>query len=210
MATVKKISGNYVIQTPLLNGSNITLDTDNVVVTGNLTIQGNTTTITSNNLTITDRVIVLNKGEPGAGVAGGTGNAAIVIDRGSLANVDLRWYEPTQKWQVTNDGANYYNILTAGGGGLTAIIDDPNPQLGGNLITRNRAIYGNTAVIFSGPTGAVLQLNIGNVQPSSVTDTTLLYANTAGGGASGLYTVQGTNNDELVTKTRAFGFSLIL
>ena len=58
MATVKKTNSNYVIQTPRDVTSNITLDTDTVYVVGNLTVRGNTTTVSSNNLTITDNIII--------------------------------------------------------------------------------------------------------------------------------------------------------
>ena len=71
---------------------------NDVVVAGNLTVQGTTTSIETTNTTITDNVITLNEGEVGAGVTAGT--SGIEIDRGGLANVTFVWNEATDKWTV--------------------------------------------------------------------------------------------------------------
>jgi len=60
------------LETQYLNGNNGT-----VYVYGNLMVRGNTTTIESNDLSIGDKVLVLNKGEPG--IAGGT-EAGVSVD----------------------------------------------------------------------------------------------------------------------------------
>jgi hypothetical protein len=50
-----------------------------------------------------------------------------------------------------------------------------------------------------------------NITPLSNAGTTVFYANTAGAGTAGLYVVNDqATNEELITKRRAFGFSLIL
>ena len=63
-------TGNYTIRTS--EGNNITLDTGvavgNVVVTGNLQVQGTTTTVESAQLNIEDNIITVNFGETGSGV----------------------------------------------------------------------------------------------------------------------------------------------
>jgi lipopolysaccharide export system protein LptA len=63
MASVKKFNGNLIIQTPVKTGTNanITLDTDFVIITGNLNVRGNTTIINSNTQTITDNILHLIK-----------------------------------------------------------------------------------------------------------------------------------------------------
>jgi hypothetical protein len=63
------------------------IETGTVVVTGNLQVQGNTTTIDTVNLEIEDNILVLNRGEQGSGVSENT--AGIEIDRGSLPSA--RW-----------------------------------------------------------------------------------------------------------------------
>jgi len=89
--TVYKLSVN--------SGGTITLNTGNqvgsVVVTGDLTVLGNSTSVQTANLEIEDNIILLNRGELSSGITERT--AGIEIDRGGLANVqflfdeDLNW-----------------------------------------------------------------------------------------------------------------------
>lgn len=83
----------------------ITLDTGFdvglVVITGDLLVKGNTTTIDTANLQIEDNIIVLNKGEGAAGVTEGT--AGLEIDRGSLANAQFLWDETIDKFSFQLD-----------------------------------------------------------------------------------------------------------
>ena len=58
-----------------------------VRITGNLIVEGETTTVNTTNLDIEDNIIVLNKGETGAGV--GEGTSGIQIDRGSLDDAQI-------------------------------------------------------------------------------------------------------------------------
>jgi hypothetical protein len=80
--------GDYKIT--VQNGGQITLDTGEeegtVVITGNLTVQGTTTTVETANMTIEDNIIVLNQGEAGAGITDPSNSSGIEIDRGSLLN----------------------------------------------------------------------------------------------------------------------------
>lgn len=207
MASVKKFLSNLVIQTPVGTGvtSNITLDTDLVIITGNLAVQGNTTTVSSNNLAVTDNVIVLNQGETGGGVT--RGNAGILIDRGSQIAAQLQWNESLLSWQISGNSAGYANILTSSSGnvGLAAVFDDKAPVLGGNLNVNGQAFYANI--------DANVMIN-GNMQIISTISTSLsttLYSAAPNSGASGMYVVnQSVVNEELVTKSRAVGFSLLL
>ena len=215
MASVKKTSGNLIIQTPRAATSNITLDTDTVYITGNLTISGDTFHSNVTNSDITDRLIVLNYGETGNGVSGTSG---IIIDRGTApgGNVRLIWNESASTWQVSGmtsgapgDGSQYLNIATTlSGTAISAVVQDPNPVLGGNLNVDGKTIYGNAGVTLQG----ILELKNANTVPISAFSTsTLFYANISGAGTTGLYVVNDqATNEELITKRRAFGFSLIL
>ena len=108
MAAVKKLNTTY------------TLDTSEVIITGNLTVQGVQTSLETTNSTLKDNIIVLNDGEAGAGVTLGT--SGILIDRGSSTDVALRWTEANGgSWQVTSDGTNYANIATSVSSGITAV-----------------------------------------------------------------------------------------
>jgi hypothetical protein len=88
----------------------VTVD-DNLIVTGNLTVSGTTTSINTETLTVDDNIVVLNNnvtGEPSE-------NAGIEVERGSSTNVLIRWNETSDKWEFTNDGSTY-NELGSGGG----------------------------------------------------------------------------------------------
>jgi len=183
MATVKKTSGNYVIQTPRLNnGSNVTLDTDNVIVTGNLRVLGNTTQFITNNTSITDRIITLNYGETGNGVSTGGNVAGVEIDRGIAVspsgNVSLLWNENYKKWTFSEGNGIFSNIGSA------------SSTLAG----------ANIALSYTG-----------GVVPTSVSNIAIIYADTVAGGRTGVYVVNSdVAGDELISKKRAFGLSLIL
>jgi hypothetical protein len=134
------------------------LDVGLVVITGNLLVKGNTTTIDTANLQVEDNIILLNKGEGGAGVTEGT--AGIEIDRGSVENAQLLWDETIDKWVLvyaeTNNliGIKLDNISTdptsnikfdmqAGGGTLRILnstgyesrVTDPNDVPNRKFIT---------------------------------------------------------------------------
>lgn len=86
--------------------SNVTFN--DLIVSGNLTVNGTTTTVNTAEILLEDNIITLNSGETGTPST----NAGIEIERGTSTNVVLRWNETTDKWQTTNDGTNYYDIVT--------------------------------------------------------------------------------------------------
>ena len=79
-----------------------------VVINGDLTVQGTTTTVNSNTVSIGDNIVVLNGDETGTP----TQNAGIEVERGTSNNVSLRWNETVDLWQVTTDGTAYQDLLT--------------------------------------------------------------------------------------------------
>jgi hypothetical protein len=85
------------------SGGTIVLDTGstigNVLVTGNLTVNGTTTTINSSTLTVDDNIIVINEGEGGAGIT--LVQAGIEIDRGSLPNAEIFFNESISHYSPT-------------------------------------------------------------------------------------------------------------
>lgn len=93
MGQFLRVNGDYNIKTE--EGARITLDTGpnvgSVRVTGDLVVEGATVVIAATNLDIEDNIIVLNKGETGAGVT--LDYSGIEIDRGSLGEASLIWNE---------------------------------------------------------------------------------------------------------------------
>lgn len=80
-----------------------------VVIRGNLTVAGTTTTVNTETLTINDNIIVLNKNSADTP----TENAGIEVERGTAANVLLRYNETNDEWEFTNDGSTYQAIPVA-------------------------------------------------------------------------------------------------
>lgn len=76
-------------------GGAFTFDTGDgsgtLTINGNLNVQGETTTVGSSDLVVSDNTITVNDGESGSGVSLNT--AGIIIDRGTLANAEFLWDE---------------------------------------------------------------------------------------------------------------------
>ena len=82
---------------------------NNLTVTGDLTVSGTTTTVNTETILLADNIITLNSNETGTP----SENAGIEVERGTSTNVELRWNETNDVWELTNDGSTYYNIATA-------------------------------------------------------------------------------------------------
>jgi hypothetical protein len=78
-----------------------------VVVGGDLTVNGTTTTLNTETLLVEDNIVVLNSGITGLP----TLNSGIEVERGTSANVVMRWNESADRWDFTNDGTTYNNVL---------------------------------------------------------------------------------------------------
>ena len=76
----------------------VTVD-DDLVVTGDLTVQGSLTSIETTNTAIKDNVIVLNSGETGAGITSVT--SGIEIERGSEGNKTFVYHETNGQWELS-------------------------------------------------------------------------------------------------------------
>lgn len=211
MSQTKRIGGDYTI----VASGGTTIDSA-LTVTGNLTVTGTTTTVSTTNTEITDRVVVYNSGESGAGVTGVY--SGIEVDRGSSDNALLVFDESVDAFRVSTDaGGSFSTLLTSAGAGITAIVEDTTPQLGGDLdingfnITSARTNE-DINVIPAGAGNLVIDSAIrlnDQSAPSAVTDATLLYAATASGGGSGVFFVDGSTSDELVSKSKAIVYGLI-
>ena len=111
---------------------------NDVVIAGDLTITGDATEIETTNTAITDNVIVLNKGEAGAGVTLGT--AGIEVERGTEANKTFVWDETTDKWTL---GAETLVAATVEAE-FTGVVGGVTPAtVTGTTITANTGFIGN-------------------------------------------------------------------
>jgi hypothetical protein len=87
-------------------GGTITIDPTNdgantgtVVIAGDLTVNGTTTTVNSNEVSIGDSIIVLNADETGTA----SQDAGIEIERGTDANVTFKWNETADAWDLEDE-----------------------------------------------------------------------------------------------------------
>ena len=114
----------------------------------------------------------------------------------------------SDKWEITNDGTTYLPINTSISP-LLKVRDDPAPQLGGNLDVLGQSVFSsNNAVV---KFDSNLSVKEGTVNPSSIIGYNTIYAKAAAGGGTGLYvTSQYVTNQELVSKTKAIVYALIM
>ena len=205
MSEVKKVTGDYTIDP---TGS-VNLNS-NTTITGNLTVIGATTTVTTTDTNITDRVLLLNNGESGAGITGRY--SGLEFDRGSSNNALLVFDENDDTFKISTDGGSTYANI------LTEVVQDTSPQLGGDLDVSGFNITSATSNqdinIVPNGTGNVaieggLKLNDQASAPSSVSGSSILYAATAAGGGTGVFFVDGSTSDELVSKSKAIVYGLI-
>ena len=124
VATTSNVTFNNVTVNGTLSSDDITAATmtasGHVVVQGNLTVNGTTTTVNSNTVAIGDSIMVLNNDETGTP----SENAGFEVERGTATNVSVLWNEGTDYWQI-NDGSTTSKIMTAGNfaASFTGILD---------------------------------------------------------------------------------------
>lgn len=233
MSLTKRIKGDFTIETvdatdtislvPGVSGA--------VVVAGDLTVQGTTTTVESSDLVIVDNVIVLNSGEAGPGITHIDGTAGIEISRGDGVSAGhhpagIRFSEALDIWQVMNgdDAETWVSVVT--GSAIANVVEDTSPQLGGNLdvngwtITSTNASDGTSGangadiIIAVDPTGLVKfeqELTLKEqTTPALEAGYSKIYASAPVDGGSGLHYVNDAGtDDELVSKKKAITYGLI-
>jgi len=211
MSKTQRVTGNLTVDP---TGDFIVLS--DTQITGNLTVTGTETSISTTNSTIKDRQIVLNEGEAGAGITGRY--AGIEVERGSLANTWLVFDENDDNWKISYDGGSSFpDFVVSSATGITTVVDDTSPELGGDLDINGFNIVStvsneNIEIIPNGTGTLSVQAAIkltDQSAPSAVNNATLLYAATTTGGGTGVHFVDGSTTGELVSKTKAIVFGLI-
>jgi len=115
-----RVNGDYNIK--VRDGGTIKLDTGtsgDTIITGNLTVQGDVTSVSTTNLEIEDRIITLNNGENGPGVS--LLYSGIEIDRGTYVDstavprAAFVWNETNPGFTTDEDPASasgYWQVVT--------------------------------------------------------------------------------------------------
>ena len=113
---------------------------DNVVMSGNLTVNGTTTSIQTTNSVVKDALIELGNGTSGSP----SNDAGLVIERGSSANAFIGWDESEDKFVVgtgTFTGADTGNLTISSG---TLVAGTFEGALTGNASTATALANGRT------------------------------------------------------------------
>lgn len=163
-------------------GGTVTVD-DNLIVSGDLTVNGTTTTVNTETINLADNIIVLNSNATGAP----TENAGIEVERGDSANVTLRWNETNDTWEATRNGTDYAALVLAGDdiatSDITNFAEDVQDTIGTILVdgttvnfTYNDGTPSITAEVITATsnsylsTGSGLAVDISAVETKLVTD----------------------------------------
>jgi hypothetical protein len=116
VGTTDNVTFGKVTTSLIEGGSTITIDpaglgdnTGTVVIAGDLTVNGTTTSVNSNEVNIGDSIILLNSDETGAASQDG----GIEIERGTDANVSFIWNESDTAWDLNNE--ELQNVTLDGG-----------------------------------------------------------------------------------------------
>lgn len=149
--------------------------TSTVVIPGNLTVNGTTTTVNSTNVNIGDAIITLNSDETGAP----SQNAGFEVERGTATNVSLIWDEGADRWDF---GAAYDVRANAFIGDLDGTAADATKWTTARTITLGGDASGSVSI--DGSANVTLTVSVDSVAANSValgTDTTGNYVATASG-----------------------------
>ena len=90
-------SGEISIGQAVATNSNVTFN--DLVVDGDLTVNGSTTSVNTETLTVDDNIIVLNNNVTGSP----TEDAGIEVERGTSANKSFFWDESEDKWSLGSE-----------------------------------------------------------------------------------------------------------
>lgn len=210
MPTYKRIDGDYTITT-INPTDNVVVSTHTLEVLGNLDVSGNLTYINVQELNIRDPFILLNS----SNTMSYASNSGILTHKTSSDYAGLRYDNTVGAWQVSSSTdttgltGTWANISTAltpavAAGANTNVQFNDGGTLGGNSAFSFDKATSQVAI-----NGSLALSNQANI-PSSWPSTSVIYANTPGSGGSGVYYVASpTNNDELISATKAKLYSII-
>lgn len=204
MSVTKRINGDYLITNKgdgLTARSNVTISTTTLYVDGNLIVGGNATSVGRTDTYVTDNILTLNKGETGAGVS--LVYSGIEVDRGTQPNVQIRWNESVDRWQVSTDqtGTTFANIATSTSTGSLGV--------SANLDLANYSIYSSTFGNVRFDDNVAIQNT--TVAPTALAGYNTIYTQTPNGGGSGLYVTNTSyTSQELITRIKSLIYTTLL
>jgi hypothetical protein len=209
MTSYKRIDGDYYIQTIDPPTQKVYIDTD-TTVSGNLTVQGNLTYINVDELNVKDPFILVNSSNTGTY----SSNSGLLTHRTASNFAGIRYNNTSAQWELSSSTdttgltGSWTPIATGStvvpGGANTAVqFNDGSGAFGGNAnLTFD---YATSRLTLTGTAALAYQ----SAPPTSVANTATMVANTPGSGGTGIYFTNGSDQDELISKSKAIVFSII-
>lgn len=207
MATFKTTSGDYTVNLGPYDSGNAKW-TGTMNVNGNLNVAGNITYVTD--IAVNDAFIIV-----AANNTGTVTDMGMIATKGTGSYAGLRFDVASNVWQVSSsvnaDGspvASYVNIATG-----NASVSGSNTQVqfndGGNFGATANLTFDKSLNQLSVLNGSQVLGNVG-ATPSPVANSVIVYNNAPGAGATGLYVVSSTTNDEVTAYNKAKLLAIIL
>lgn len=208
MTSYKRIDGDYYIQTIDPPTQKVYIDTD-TTVSGNLTVQGNLTYINVTELNVKDPFILVNSSNTGTY----SSNSGLLTHRTASNFAGLRYNNTSAQWELSSSTdttgltGSWTPIATGNtvvpGGSNTAVQFNNGGTFGGNAgLTFD---YATSRLTLTGTAALAYQ----SAPPTTVANAATMVANTAGSGGTGIYFTNGSDQDELISKSKAIVFSII-
>ena len=203
MATVKTTSGNYTIT--VADGLGL------LTINADLDVVGNITYINSSELKVTDPFITVAANNNGA-----IQSMGLVAQKTTTTFAGLRFNTVSGDWEISDsvdaNGAPISAYVTIAAGNVAGT-----PGAPVNSVQFNDAgtFGGNSKFTFDSANtkvGITGQLILGNIAstPTATANSAALYNNTEGAGGTGVYVRSTTVSDELISKSKAIAYSLVL
>ena len=212
MNTKKRIDGDYYIET-INTGDRVIIQTTAMAVTGNLEVSGNLTYINTEELDVKDPFIMLNSSNTSTYGA----NSGILTHKTASTYAGIRYNNNTTKWELststgtTGETGTWTEIGTAAAGSVAGANTQVQFNNAGNFGASSNFTFTDTSQLnVTGNINITTGLQLADsAVPGAVTDTTVLHGGVAGSGGTGVYFVDGTTTDELVSKSKAIVFGII-
>lgn len=207
MATIKTTSSDYTVNLGPYDTGNAKW-TGTMNVNGNLNVVGNITYVAD--IAVNDAFIMV-----AANNTGTVTDMGLVAKKNSSSYAGLRFDVTSNAWQISssvdsngNPIAAYSNISSASfsiGGSNTQVQFNDSGAFGATA----NLTFDKTLNQFSVLNGSQVLGNVGTT-PSSVANSVIIYNKQPGAGATGLYVVSSSTNDEVTAYNKAKLLSIIL
>jgi len=208
MPTQKRIDGDYVITT-INPPDDVVVNTNTLVVNGNLDVVGNLTYINVDELNIRDPFIILNASNTSTYAS----NSGVLTHETDTQFAGIRYNATTNAWElsVNTDATGLtgtWNTIDSGGSGIpgapfTSIQFNNGGVFGGDADFTFTAA--NSAVTLQ---GHQIFGNIGSA-PGATANAVTVFHNAVAEGDTGLYVTSASGTEELISRQRAVFYALI-